>query len=455
MGRVIVVISTFLCMLFRVDIASSGQLLASNSLSYLGAFRVPDGNLGGDSLISRSLALGGRGLTYNPVRNSLIMAGRGSERLAIEISIPTPINSNSISALQTATVVQVPGNVADGQWDNLNIDGSTVPNGGAVGSFLVYNGKLIGNAWPYYLTGTSGHLSHFTASLNWASEGSQFSGFKRVGVNPFISTWSNAGWTGGYMCLVPPEWRERLGAPALTGNGGTAVLERTSRGPSVSGFDPDRIGVDDIAPAEVFFGYPDDHRTLGEYMGSGFYYNASMKLSGITFPENSDSVLVFGSYGLGFNGDGTPCYGFGTSDIALHGTTGEGMSEPYCYDPPDPEKGTHGYPYVYQVWAYNANDILDVRAGTKKYWEIIPYAIWNFTLPYTSETSTWTGTKSLGGVAYDPTTQRIFITQSHADTLVSTTSPLPIVHVFKLNLGNNMKFSSGTATQATGTGRLQ
>lgn len=417
----------------NASLIHAGTLLYQQSFTYQGAFRVPIGPLGGDST-EWSFGLGGDGVTYNPARNSLVLLGTNSERYAVEISIPTPVNSTNINDLNVAKTVQTPKNITGSTWNWLNPGPSFVTNGGKVGGFLVYNGKLIGSAYPYYDEGSSLQLSHFTANLNWVSDGAGFSGFKRVGLNPENSSYSSSGWVGGYMCLIPPEWRAVLGYPALTGQGAIPVIGRSSKGPSLWGFDPDQIGVQTPVPATVFVGYPSAHQTLGAYDSGSLYYNMSTGLAGAVFPSGSDSILIFGNHGLTLNGQGTDnCYGYGTSDINLHKTIKSG-SELWCYDPSDSDKGGHGYPYVSQVWAYSANDLLAVKNGAKQYWQVVPYSRWTLALPFTNETSPSTGKKILGGAAYDPTTQRIFVVQLYADHWADEYEPNPIVHVYSLNL---------------------
>ena len=418
--------------------ATCGTLLQEANLVYEGAFRVPQGNLGGDSSIW-SFGRGGDGITYNAASNTLILFGSVSENYAIEISIPTPVDSTDITALNSASVVQVPGDIANSQWNNLNLDHTAVSNGGAPGSLLVYDGELIGNAYAFYPgSSTVAHLSHFTASLSWATEGNQFSGFDRVGIEPTGGVAnSNGGWVGGYLAIVPDEWREALGFPVLTGNGGLPIITRASHGPSLWGFDPNTIDGDvgTIADAEIFVGYDSNHQTLGEYgygVGSLLFNNVT-HLTGAVFPSGSDSVLVFGMHGLGKNLDGASCYGTGTDNESLHGTeVVQGESELYCYDPVDGEHGTHAYPYVSQVWAYDANDFVDVKNGVKEYWEVVPYAYWVIDLPFAIDTSTVTGKKAWGGVAYDPVTQRLFVSQLKADHWADQYEPNPIIHVFSI-----------------------
>ena len=81
-------------------------------------------------------------------------------------------------------------------------------------------------------------------------------------------------------------------------------------------------------------------------------------MGGLVFPAGTRSVLFFGKQGVG-----TFCYGPGTSNQALVGTIAPGFVDPYCYDPVDDSKGTHAYPYIYQVWAYDANDLAAAKAG--------------------------------------------------------------------------------------------
>ena len=425
---------TIVLTVFCANISYAGVLLQKQHFTYEGAFRVPQGRLGGDST-KWSMGRGGHGVTYNPANNSLVLAGSLFERMAVEISIPEPVNSTNINDLNIATTLQVPGRVAE-KWANVNLDGSAITNGTRTGNFLVYNNKLIGNSWPYYASADEGHLSHFTSTLNWIDGNglANFSGFKRVGTVPFDTTKSNAGWTGGYMGHIPPEWQDRLGWPAMTGNGATSVVSRSSYGPSVSGFDPDDIGAVEIAPTELFFGYPGDHQTLGGYSDGTLYYGMGTMVRGVAFPQGSDTIMIFGRGGLGFNGTGDGCYGYGVSDPALHNTVRiDGVLN--CYDLAFTDKGGHAYPYESKIWLYDANDVLAVKAGTKEYWEVIPYDMIYLDMPFSSQNLM----KDIEGVAYDPTTQRLFISQFLTDRWADQYEPNPIIHVYSLDISQNIQ----------------
>jgi hypothetical protein len=84
----------------------------------------------------------------------------------------------------------------------------------------------------------------------------------------------------------------------------------------------------------------------------------------------------------------------------------------------------HGYPYAYYVWAYDAADLAAVARGKKQPWDVMPYAAWPLSLPYTSHTS-------IGGATYDVSTRRIFVSQTLTD------GALPVVHVFKIEKSGN------------------
>jgi len=150
--------------------------------------------------------------------------------------------------------------------------------------------------------------------------------------------------------------------------------------------------------------YDSTHPTLGDWgvQNVNPYFNGTTTITGIVFPENTSSVLFFGIQGLGVY-----CYGEGTT----------------CNDPEFPtSKGDHAYPYAYYVWAYDAHDLAAVRAGTKKPWDLKPYAVRSLDLPISPNHNG----HHLGGAAYDPATGRLFISQQFAD------GNEPVIHVFTI-----------------------
>ena len=90
----------------------------------------------------------------------------------------------------------------------------------------------------------------------------------------------------------------------------------------------------------------------------------------------------------------------------------------WCYDPEHSSKGTHAYPYVPEVWAYDAASLVAVREGRMRPWQARPYATWRLHLPF--------GSAQIGGAAYDPARRLIYISQQYAD------GPAPVIDVFKV-----------------------
>jgi len=381
----------------RVTAAESGPLLQQGDLIYQGAFRVPQGTIG-----SSSLNYGGTGLAYNPTRNSLFLVGHDWDQATAEISIPSQIvNTTNLNNLVTATVLQPLTDALEGKIGLIN---AYHPK---VGAQLVYNNRLYVAAWSYYDGAGEQTKSQFVRPLNLSTTGQVQGPFKVGNQYP--------GWVDRYAGTVPQEWQSAFGGPALTGGAGGSIVSLQSWGPSVSVFNPNDVGSSDPVPATVLVGYPSAH-PLHDFSSANPYFNAATVVTGVVFPQGTRTVLFFGKHGLG-----AYCYGPGTSDPNQAGQPADGGVDVWCYDPANGSKGSHNYPYVYYSWAYDANDLLAVKNGQKQSWEILPYGTWTLTLPFATNTD-------IGGAAYDPATQKIYVSQACADG-----ECYPVIHVFSVN----------------------
>jgi hypothetical protein len=363
---------------------TSAPLVRKENLVYQGAFRVPQGT---DE--DNTFNYGGTSLAFNPANNSLFMTGHDWTQVMAEIRIPTLVNSTSVGSLNTGSLVQNFRDAFEGKLGSINPGD---PNSKKVGGTLVYNGKLIMTGYSYYDGAGTQNSSHFSRPLSFATTG-QVQG-------PYRLSGPNVHFVSGYMSLIPPEWQSALGGPALTGNCCLAIAAVQSNGPSVSVFDPNTLS---NGPAKTVVGYP-----LGNELGPGeastnMLYNLTTKVRGVVFPNGTRSVLFFGRHGVG-----TYCYGTGEE----------------CNDPADNSKGTHAYPYRYQVWAYDANDLVAVKNGTKQAHAVEPYSVWNFNLPFEGSG----GQHLIGGAAYDAQTGRIYVSQQCSDTNCA-----PVIHAFKVD----------------------
>ncbi len=371
----------------------SMPLLTAQNLTYLGGFRVPKERSGGDSF-----DYGGGPIAYNPARDSLFV-GSGGLRVA-EITIPQVINSSNPDALPLAMYLQPFADPTEGHW--RDIDPSMI-----FGGLLVSGNRLYGSGSIYYDANNNQRVSHFSRSVQL--DQTSFSGWSQV--------W-NAGKSGlvsGPMAMVPPEWQARLGGPAVTGQCCIPIVSRTSSGPAAFSFDPSQIGAATVSASPLLY-YPGGNETLGPWAGSNPTYGATTIMGGVALIGGTRTALYFGSNGLGAH-----CYGDGTSNQSQ---AGPNNTEP-CYDPTSADKGSHAYPYRYQIWAYDLNDLAAVKAGTKLPWEVTPYGVWQLNLP-TPEPK-----MRIGGVGYDPQRQIIYVSQLRADQ--AGYAYRPVIHAFRVN----------------------
>jgi hypothetical protein len=367
--------------------ASKVPLVQQSDLIYQGAFRLPKGT----TVDANSFNYGGTSLGFNPANNSLFMTGYDPQQYSAEVQIPSIINSTNINNLRIATMLQPLQDPTEGKLNSINPSNS---NAHKIGGHLVYNDKLYVTGYSYYDGAGTQIKSHFVRPTNLSTHG-QVNGPYTVGTQ-------YPGFVSGYMTLIPSEWQYQFGGSALTGNCCLAIVGYQSSGPAASVFNPSDVGTTNPIVATPVVGYPYDHPLGSGWGTTNSLFNGSTQIRGIVFPVGTRSVLFFGRHGTG-----TFCYGTGAD----------------CNDPADSYKGTHGYPYKYQIWAYDANDLVAVKNGAKQQWEVTPYNVWNFSLPFENAN----GAHGIGGAAYDPRSNNIYISQQCEDTHCT-----PIIHVFKV-----------------------
>ncbi len=301
-----------------------------------------------------------------------------------EVSIPELVTSNRIEDLPIAEILQPITDPSEGRWKEVAA-ADVVLSG-----LLVHDRRLFASGIISYDANNTQTVSHFTRSLSLLEKSA--SPLQRVG-DP-----GKAGFVAGYMATVPIEWRTLLGAPAITGQCCVSIVSRTSLGPAAWAWDPQELVSGRPARASSLVHYESNHTTLGPWNGSNPTYGGTTMVGGVAL-INGTRTAVF----LGSNGTGPFCYGDGVPNRAAAEKTGN------CYDPARADKGQHAYPYRYQMWAYDLNDWAAVKAGTKQPWEVVPYAVWPFELPFPEP-----GTK-IGGVAFDSVRRLLYFAQLKAE----------------------------------------
>jgi len=405
---------------------TSLPLVQQADMVYLGKFTVPwnDGTGRGNSV--DSLDYGGWAIGMGADGTSIYYGCHDWYSMLARVSIPAIGGTGTIRMPCTAVT-------------NLQSINPGDPNNKKLGSSLVWNGKLIVSAYSFYDGNSTAIASHFSMSPDMATQNGPYrigplSGYTAIPTD-------KVGMQAGYMALVPQEWRALLGGPVLTGLSGVAIIGRTSFGPTATIFDPDELGTSNHN-MQMLVGYPGEHQDLGGYSQSNQYFAGADQHGGMAFPAGTRTLLFVGRHATTF------CYGPGTSDPALAGTS-DGQGNLYCYDPTQTSKGTHGYPYIHQVWAYDANDLLAVKNGTKQPWELRPYAVWRLT-----DMNNTGDAYPITSATFDPTTKRFYMVQGlnvHVYQInVGTVSNNPIVDI-KANSSDSLTISSGASATISWT----
>lgn len=192
----------------------------ANDLQYLGAFRMPAGQSGYN--------LSGYGLTFNPVGNGgqgslFIVQGDANGKNSIaEISIPTPVNSKTASALNSATQLQAMTNAASFSSTTADQIGDVlyVPAQGTQSTAKLYN-----TIFRFYNTENIDFPSLGYTELTLSSPSAK--GPWHVGASQDFT--NKVGW---YAFLAPTSWASSYVSGRFLMTGGTrGGGNYASRGP--------------------------------------------------------------------------------------------------------------------------------------------------------------------------------------------------------------------------------
>lgn len=372
--------------------AHAGTRITSTSLTYLGRINIThsDGSCA-ESPNARSL-----GLALDPAGNggagSFYITHRWSSDCVAEITKP--------AVGGTATYIQNFTSVLGGSSALNSVDDSC-PSGSTgcyVGGLLIHGGNLYVTAFSDYDNTPNQSVSIWRRSKTLSSSAGR--------VGPLASAGSgNQGFMAQYMDLIPAAHQAALGGEALIGACCNSVITRTSLGPALYSFNPASLGT-----GFALVQYPDGHQTLNTWGAAGSHpeANPTTRIAGVTFIDGTDSVLFIGN-----TGTGEYCYGTG------------------CTDPDAPGvQGTHAYPYVHYVWAYDVDDLAAAKAGSVQPWDVVPYAMW--ALPDMGNVSygdQWSTT----GAAYDDVAQRLYVLKSRE----TDGSAWPQIHVYSVDTGGS------------------
>ncbi len=374
-------------------------LLQPRDLSYLGAFRMPELPYTGN--VCDSLTYSGRGIAVDPAGNagagSLFISGHAHCGARIgEISIPDLVNSSDLQALKRATLLQTrPSTLRDGLEGNLENSGLAGGTNATVNGLMVNGDTLVisaGNDYTY-----SQPVSHWTRPKDLSVTGQVSRAIAVRGDRSF----NDPRGTAGYMCHVPTSLQAQLGGPALTGWVAESIVSATSDGPAAFVFDPADLGKGTSLSVKTLLFYPHGYSLEPSIPGqSTELWNWTSIVRGCAVPEGTRTVLFFGTHGTG-----TFLYGVG-------GANGKENAPPYrpIYDPSDTSTGEHAWPYRYQIWAYDAHDLMRARLGEIAPHSLRPYASWRVRIPLEKPEDR----HHIGGAVYDARAKRLYFVQQSA-----------------------------------------
>ena len=373
------VLASLFVFCLSVNSVSAGTRIQASDLTFLGTISITHSD-GGCANTPNARETG---LTYNPSGNggagSFYIPGRQGTHCVAEITKP------AVGGM--ATFIQ---NYTDPTGGTANQIGDCY-NGCFMGGQLIYNNNLYLTAFSYYDAAFTANKSIWRHNLTLSNQSGR--------VGPVAAGPGNQGTYNQYMDNVPSAFQSMLGGPAVIGGCCFSIISRTSLGPALYAFDPENLGT--VVP---LVGYPDGHQTLNAWGASGAHpeANPTTKMGAVSFVEGTDTVLFVGT-----TGKGQYCYG---------------GSE--CNDPQYPDtKGAHAYPYVHYMWAYDVNDLAQVKSGAKQMWDVLPYAMWE--MPSLGDVSDeW----SAIGMAFDSANSRLYILKSRENG-----AAWPQMYVYNVN----------------------
>lgn len=371
----------------------SASLLQRSDITYLGAFRTPQGIFG-----ESEFAYSKGALEYNPDNNSLFAVGHDTQNGIAEISIPSLVSDTSnLSNLNTASILQ---NFRRVLGDGTNSAGETID---IVGGMRYEGGKLYVNGYNFY--NATGDYLDTTIVIDDATDiaNSSISGYYRL---------NGAAHAAGHISPIPTGLQAELGGTHISGLNGVNIVSRTSAGPS--GFvwnlaDIATANTLDTISSTTVLDYPFDPVTrrlhddpFNQTLSNDLWTWESRASYGF-IPEGFRTYAHFG------------WSGGHTSEIVYKGTQIGATEECPGYCALDPNDSYNYY------WFYDVDDLVAVRNGSVDSWTPRPYAYGEFVVPFRTSTR-----QEIGGGAYDAANSRLFLALSYVD------SNNPIILVYQL-----------------------
>jgi len=437
---------------------SPSTRLSPEDFAYLGAFRLPD-----DGAKPRTFEYGGSAMTYSPAGDpggpkdgfpgSLFIMGHNRQpygdlpegNQVAEVTIPKPVVSTQVGALNQAAFLQGFSNVAAGQFTTLE----EIPRVGMQYLDTPATGARIHLAWGQHFQDSEATQVPSHAWLNPTLSNPAFQGAWYIGNQSLYSV-------NGYLMEIPTAWANRNvgGHPLGTGryrDGGWSGM-----GPALFAYIPwtDASGTPapsaSYLPEKVLLLYAKSNETeLIERCLNGYQHADEWEGGAwITNPDGRAAVLFAGTKGTGGKywygfinpaGPQYPCVaaamvGDFTVCRLADGTPcpDEDMTE--CSEHTS-ERGWWSSSWDARFILYDPDDLAKVAAGQIPSWQPQPYAVISidnklFMNPSGVDIDALgTGVQRrnrIGDVAYDRANNLLYVLELFAD------GAKPVVHVWRI-----------------------
>jgi len=429
-------------------VASSGELIQTSDVEYLGAFRLPDRDPTAPD--AESWEYSGRALAYYPdgdaagdadgYPGSLFGTGHDVHNYVSEISIPAPSTSRNLEELNMATTIQTFSDIRGGLFDAFNeiprIGLEVLPAQTGQTSAKLYM------SWGqhFHEEGSTTMPSHAWCELDLSDPQTQ--GAWWIENESLYSV-------NAYLFAIPQVW-------AGTNVGGMMLATGRFRDGGWSGMGPSLFAcgpwLDGNPPAA---GTRLDARTLLLYSNTRGDDSTDFRLSGyqrsdeweggawLTTSDGRSAVVFVGNKGSGHSwygffspgGDGVPCVEQGLTMVGCFNPDGTECAEALqeeCASHVAASRGWWSSTFDAQMIFYDPGHLAAVAAGTMQPYEPQPYATLDIDehlfLNATIEADMLgTGDQRryrLGATAYDRDRGFLYVLELFAD------DSKPVVHVW-------------------------
>ena len=342
---------------------------------------------------------------------SIFLAGHAHQQAIGEFNIPALVKTGDSAKFNRATFKQPFRRV-------LNRTPSGNPQAiDRIGGMALINGELVVNTYVYYDAGTA--TSHTTLVVKDAAN---LASSPLAGYHSYSARAHAAGW----ITPIPVDWQPHLGGTYITGAGGHYPIQgRLSMGPSAFAFDPTNPLLGNLPPSTIQLTKLLDF-DLAHTLGTSTIPNVDVAEYMYNRSKNPDMLWTHVSGALlGFIVPGTRTY-------LTIGNTG-GLESGLGYKITQDTGNVCGGHCPYKAsdmnnfyWAWDLNDLIKVKNGQMKSYDVRPYAHGKIELPM--------GYRYMIGGAFDPINGLAYLTLDNGEW--NEFGGLPAVVAYKVPVSN-------------------